>query len=48
MSSAYKTSFAPAKTLEIFFDKTYNKRKNKDLKPADRKPKKEERPQYDK
>ena len=48
MASTYKNNFAPANNLEIFFDKSYNKRKNKDLKPADRKPKKEVRPDYGK
>eukprot|EP00826_Nyctotherus_ovalis_P051056 TRINITY_DN634_c0_g2_i1.p1 TRINITY_DN634_c0_g2~~TRINITY_DN634_c0_g2_i1.p1 ORF type:complete len:121 (+),score=45.24 TRINITY_DN634_c0_g2_i1:131-493(+) len=48
MSSTYQNNFAPSNSLEIFFDKNYNKRKNKDLKPADRKPKKEVRPDYSK
>ena len=46
MASTYKNTFAPAQSLEIFYDKDYNKKKNKDLKPADRKPKKEVRPDY--
>ncbi len=46
MKSTYQQSFATAKTAELFFSKTYNKTRSKELKPIDRRPKKEVRPDY--
>lgn len=46
MASTYQQTFAGSKTVELFQSKAYNKTRNKELKPADRKAKKEVRPDY--
>lgn len=47
-ASTYQQSFGASAPVELFLSKTYNKRDAKDLKPIDRRPKKEIRPDYGK
>jgi len=46
VTTTYNASFTKSEKLEVFATKEHNKTRSKDLKPADRKPKKEVRPDY--